>query len=279
MNDEIQIIEQISSDSLDDEGGQLFLIPPSLPLPPEDAPVRPIQEAAQNAGGVEVIDLLSSSGSDDDDDDSTTGVPVSVSVAEPSKKKAKNKKATKHPRFSFDEHDAFDVGTGEFRFTIRGKPCVLERPRFTGAHVYSASGPKKIDFRNACKNLFDRKSIAASSEIFEIDQPIKVGIVIREPRPMGDFIGQGRAGRSFDKLRGLARRLLGKGHGDVDNYAKFVLDALEGLCYANDKQVVVLSAARVLDNEGDCLGAVDIFLKKINERDARYECESMLEVV
>jgi Holliday junction resolvase RusA-like endonuclease len=279
MNDDIQIIEQISYDSSSDDGGQLFLIPPRLPNPPpEAAAAPPIQEEARNAGDFEVIDLLSScddsfSDADSSEDDSTAG-PV---AKPPSKKKAK-----KGPRFSFNEADACSVGTGTFRFTIRGKPCVLERPRFTSrvsrlaSHVFSPSGKYKTDFRKACADIFTHHSVVAGS--IPIEEHVKVCIVIRERRPMNDFIGQGRSGRSFNRLRALARRLLGKGHGDVDNYAKFVLDALEGICYENDKQVALLTAVRVLDNDGKCFGAVDVVVKKFSERDCRYECEAMLEM-
>ena len=64
--------------------------------------------------------------------------------------------------------------------------------------------------------------------------------------------------------------LLGKGHGDIDNYAKFVLDALTGLLYQDDKQVVLLSAARVLDNRDDCNGAINIMDKNVTERQVRF---------
>jgi Holliday junction resolvase RusA-like endonuclease len=45
---------------------------------------------------------------------------------------------------------------------------------------------------------------------------------------------------------------------DADNLAKFVLDALNGLLYADDSQVVSLESTKALDNIGNCNGRVEV---------------------
>lgn len=44
--------------------------------------------------------------------------------------------------------------------------------------------------------------------------------------------------------------LLGARYGDVDNLTKIVLDALEGVCYANDRQVQTVLAQKLPPAEG-----------------------------
>lgn len=53
-------------------------------------------------------------------------------------------------------------------------------------------------------------------------------------------------------------------HADVDNLAKIVLDALEGVAYANDRQIVALSTVKGW-TDGD--GFVEIVLRNVHPAD------------
>ena len=54
---------------------------------------------------------------------------------------------------------------------------------------------------------------------------------------------------------------------DVDNLAKFILDSLNGMVYADDKQVASIHATKYYDNEGLCLGSTLVFIKNLKESD------------
>jgi len=131
------------------------------------------------------------------------------------------------------------------RFTIRGRPCVLERPRFntkTG-HVYSPSARNMTCFRSVAKEVIPAFPFAR-------EEWLCVHIRIREKCPT---------------TRKEVACAFGKGHGDIDNYAKFVLDSLNGVVYHDDKQVVVLHVARVYGE--DNIGAIDIVVTTARKDD------------
>ena len=52
---------------------------------------------------------------------------------------------------------------------------------------------------------------------------------------------------------------------DIDNLAKFVLDSLKGIVYADDSQVVKLVLYKIMDTEGECNGATKVHIKRFNE--------------
>jgi hypothetical protein len=45
---------------------------------------------------------------------------------------------------------------------------------------------------------------------------------------------------------------------DLDNLVKFVLDALVGIAYSDDRQLFRISARKVYDREGECKGRIGI---------------------
>ena len=51
---------------------------------------------------------------------------------------------------------------------------------------------------------------------------------------------------------------------DIDNLAKFVLDALNGLLYTDDRQVVKLLVYKLLDNQGECEGRTVVEVSAFN---------------
>jgi len=79
-------------------------------------------------------------------------------------------------------------------------------------------------------------------------QPIAVSIVFRMKRPKSHFVAN-RPG--VNRLRKLAPRHMcaTSMRTDVDNLAKFVLDSLNGLVYADDRQIVSLHVTKLYDND------------------------------
>ncbi len=52
---------------------------------------------------------------------------------------------------------------------------------------------------------------------------------------------------------------------DIDNLAKFVLDALNGLVYHDDRQVVKLVVDQLLDSERSCTGRTVVEVSRFDE--------------
>jgi hypothetical protein len=67
------------------------------------------------------------------------------------------------------------------------------------------------------------------------------------------------------RLKAAARRLLFVPiTPDIDNLAKFVLDSLIGVGYADDAQVVKLEVYKLRDSIGSCNGATIFHLARFN---------------
>ena len=56
---------------------------------------------------------------------------------------------------------------------------------------------------------------------------------------------------------------------DVDNLAKFVLDALNGVLYVDDKQVASLTVTKVYDDEEPYTGSTDVIVKSLTMEDLK----------
>jgi crossover junction endodeoxyribonuclease RusA len=103
---------------------------------------------------------------------------------------------------------------GEQSFTVKGQPVPWKRTQGAGKRRYTHP-----QYR-AWKGLI--QVAARAARIACIEGPVCLEVEAR--------VGN----RKF---------------ADVDNLAKAVLDALEGIAYANDRQVCELHATRVLDRE------------------------------
>ena len=89
-----------------------------------------------------------------------------------------------------------------------------------------------------------------------------VTLIFRKKRPQAHFINNTPG---LDRLKPTApSALLGAPSvTDVDNLAKFVLDALNTIVYADDKQIITLSAVKLLDDDGVCEGSTTVELSAI----------------
>lgn len=114
-------------------------------------------------------------------------------------------------------------------FTVPGMPRGKGRPRFGGGHAYTDN--KTRDYEQLIRLCYQR-------EAGTYDFPGAVCLAIRVvlPVPKSDS----RRTRT-DKLTG---HIPPTRKPDVDNVAKVVMDALNGLAWADDKQVTQLSVAK-----------------------------------
>ena len=111
-------------------------------------------------------------------------------------------------------------------FVIYGKPQGKARPRFAYGHAYT---PKQTaDYEKQIKNAF----IAAGGQMIESE-----GVIIEID------VYYKRATADKKKLSPTKKP-------DIDNICKIVLDGLNGVAYADDKQIVSLSANKYFAIKG-----------------------------
>jgi Holliday junction resolvase RusA-like endonuclease len=99
-------------------------------------------------------------------------------------------------------------------------------------------------------------------------------IVFWVPRPNTHFIasrrGPGRLRPQFqDPVAFLPNKRL-----DVDNLAKFVLDALNGLLYSDDSQVILLQAVKLHDSTDSCNGRTEVQVWSLRQEDLQRILQS-----
>lgn len=107
-----------------------------------------------------------------------------------------------------------------FRFTYHGKVLGQARPRFARGHAYDT--PQCSAYKRLLREIYKAQGGPA------FDGAVSVTIDIARALPAG-LVKKGMTSQ-IDTLRP-----------DVDNLAKPVLDALNGLAYKDDSQVVSLT--------------------------------------
>jgi Holliday junction resolvase RusA-like endonuclease len=144
-----------------------------------------------------------------------------------------------------------------FIATVTGQPLAMPRARF-GRHFYN---PARNLMNAFARSIRDQVPALRDGIIFERNQPISVDIIFYMRRPNQDFRGRIRGN---GRLR-TAASIVSPSKPDIDNLAKFVLDSLKGVAYADDSQVVKLVLYKIMDSEGECNGATKVQIKRFNE--------------
>lgn len=141
---------------------------------------------------------------------------------------------------------------------IPGRPLSWKRPENT------ARGGRRTNPEQRCRQREIRTEVdAALRERGEFARPVfpagefcALDVVSFYPRPT-------RKGAALP------------GHADVDNLAKIVLDALEGLVYANDRQVVALLTVK---GYADPPGFVEIVIRNAHPLDVESDPVETVEI-
>ena len=131
--------------------------------------------------------------------------------------------------FNFSIADAFEALPASAEFLIRGKPLAQQRNRpGRNRNQYNPNRAQQQAFNATTRALFQ----AHQGEIpfAPVDVPVYIRVVFAFPFPVG-----------------VPPRITRRA--DIDNLAKFLLDALDGDFYADDGQVVNLNAIKIFDNE------------------------------
>lgn len=114
-----------------------------------------------------------------------------------------------------------------YSFTHLARPRVKERPR-AGLHGRKLYTPKST--------LDAQAELAASYKGPLYEGPIEIGM---------NFCPDHTFVQLFPWTDPSGAEYVSPLRGDTDNYSKLVLDALEGVAYANDRQVMAISAAKL----------------------------------
>lgn len=210
----------------------------------------------------------------------------SSSPADPDKQKTKRtkkkrKKKDSGPTHWTNESDIFLFEQDNtVRFTVRGNPLPLRRHRTSRGFMYNPSAKAQEAFRKIVRDLLPGSN--TTEPLFGNETSLAITLVFRTQRPKKDFVG-GKPGdgrlRPFEGEKLTAPSpLLPALRSDVDNLAKFVLDAMNGLLYEDDRQVVSLHATKFRDSADECLGSTEVFVRVIREDDLERLLERSFEL-
>ena len=118
----------------------------------------------------------------------------------------------------------------EVNFTIPGKAQAKQRPKFNRLSGRAYTPKQTISFENWVKDCYFRSISSIDNK--PTDKPLKVSITMYVEIP------QSKSKKQKEKmLTGEIKPIVKP---DVDNVAKSILDALNGIIYLDDKQVVDL---------------------------------------
>lgn len=115
-----------------------------------------------------------------------------------------------------------------FTFSIPGKPCGKQRPKFGAGRTYTPE--KTVNYENLVKLRF--KQAYPNAEPIAAKVPIMARVTAYYPIPANT------TKKKLDDIKcGLVRPT---NKPDTDNIAKICLDALNGIAYHDDAQIVRL---------------------------------------
>lgn len=128
------------------------------------------------------------------------------------------------------------------RLTISGEPQGKGRHRAVcrGDHIATYTPRKTKDYEDEVRFCYRQEY--GDLMAFAVDEPVSATIIAA--------FGIPKSSSKKRKVEMMAGRVLPTKKPDTDNIAKIVLDALNGLAYPDDKQVVELHVIKVYDLEG-----------------------------
>tara|TARA_R100000742_G_C4276226_1_gene97162 strand:- start:255 stop:713 length:459 start_codon:yes stop_codon:yes gene_type:complete len=133
-------------------------------------------------------------------------------------------------------HKLLETDKESIEFTIKGSPVALKRHRhLRNGHTYDPSKQDKTDFLV--------KSLKSAPKL-PLNGPIFMYIEFHIARPKSHY----RTGK-YKHLLKQGVLLHCPKRPDIDNYAKLVLDALNGVFYKDDGQVTTLVITKVYSTE------------------------------
>ena len=122
-------------------------------------------------------------------------------------------------------------------FKVYFPPTSLKRHRHSkfGTHTYDPSSKDKKDFVNKIANLIPDKPLEGA---------LKAKLFFYEKRPKSHY----RTGKYSHILKDKSPKY-NMSKRDLDNFIKFILDALNKLLYLDDSQIIEIEAGKYYSNE------------------------------
>lgn len=176
------------------------------------------------------------------------------------------------------------------QFKVHGNPLPLRRHRTAHGFMYNPSSAAQRIFREVVTSMLPSYLIPFEETmhdhllnhthmnlmspdtssptiiippLFQENEHLSVQIIFYMKRPKTHFVANNpQSGRIRKLYEGF---LPHRSKTDVDNLAKFVLDSLNGLLYADDKQVISLHVTKLLHSEGDFKGMTQICMESMHE--------------
>ena len=138
----------------------------------------------------------------------------------------------------------------EIRFIVNGEPMAKQRPRVTTFNGYArAYTPKDtLNYENKVLMCYKEAIKDLPNHNTQLQFPNEMLIVYIDAYfglTKGDYGKKGLNKSGREKME----KLYCPTHKDCDNIAKIVLDALNGVCYKDDKQIVILSICKKYTQE------------------------------
>jgi crossover junction endodeoxyribonuclease RusA len=145
------------------------------------------------------------------------------------------------------------------RFTVAGRPVpqgsMTARVTNYGTPYLKANNREALGLWRHAINDECRNALAGQ---VPFAGPVEVTLVFYIPRPKGDYTGKG-ALKKGAPLRPTAR------NGDLDKYIRAALDAMTGVAFLDDSQVVTIEASKHFTTEHIPQGvAVTIFGEELS---------------
>lgn len=154
-------------------------------------------------------------------------------------------------------------------FVVHGNPTPMPRSRFFKKGLFHKRRTEMSFFKEMVRANMQN----SSSLLFEKGVPLKMVVRFYMKRPLSDFKNQTREDGG---LRSTAlSRMWTPITPDIDNLAKFVLDALNGVVYEDDKQVVILTLLKIRDCTGECSGRTEVHVSKATQDDLSLAASRM----
>lgn len=127
------------------------------------------------------------------------------------------------------------------KFDILGEPCAQGRPRFTtiSGHARAFDPPKSKNYKAYVKALAQEAILKQGWKYTELPISVKITCSLTVPSSKS---------KKF-KASALSGHLLPVKKPDVDNLFKTITDALSGLAYKDDKQIVIANIGKFYGEE------------------------------
>jgi len=112
-------------------------------------------------------------------------------------------------------------------------------------------------------SLVQQAATAAGFTMFPRTVPVVIKVWCFLCRPQEDFIGRRREMGNL-RVSAITANTVVAVKPDTDNLAKFILDALTGVAFADDAQIVDLHMFKSRDSQGLCRGRVAVEVSRFN---------------